>query len=776
MKVSRDAIIYSIVGFISFVIVFFIIPERSFLPVNDFPNQYFYYAFRDNPLPGIKIVGVAIDDYSLNNISTQWPWRRSVYASVVKNLSAQGVKVIAFDLVFKGEPHDPADEQEFVDALSASKSRIVLGYDFDFKTRSAGLPSQDILGAGVLTGMLNTLMDGDNLIRKMRTSFSLEGKEYFSFSVMAASAYLGAEPNLVSSKLRKVTDLRFQPLLGFIDNYFYINYLVKPGRDRNSVTVVSIYDVINDLDKLKSEYGNDFLKDSIAVVYPAAEVRHDIHFTPVGKIPGGFIHVNGIINILQNRTIAIPGYLTYIFLLFSGLAIFLGLRSGTFQTGLTVFTATLLVNFSASAVLWMAGYKFDFARLVIFGILFFVSGGIYQYLRFFARLNAIKDRATLDPLRGIYTLRYFQYRLDLEVRRRNVYAVVIYFPSLTDDIDGMSFDGLKELWAMMNPVLSNARGFWASLAVDELIGCLVPESPSAMESRLSLLRDALGRVFKTRGLKASVRIAYMKYRREYMFTDICSDLSSQARSASAGVVAMKGPAGLQHGESMVRTEAGSVLLEGLAEDIEEKNRQLLRLFEKLKEEHGRTKEAFYQIISSLVNALEARDPYTQGHSQRVANYALRFADSLGWSEEDKERLRKAALLHDLGKIGIPDSILHKKGALTEEEFGFIKQHEIMAVNILKPLKDIEDILPWILYHHEKWDGTGYPHGLGGDAIPAASQIIALADVFDALTTGRDYKAAVNREDSIALIIKGKGTSFNPVLADKFVAVIRQSNP
>jgi len=200
---------------------------------------------------------------------------------------------------------------------------------------------------------------------------------------------------------------------------------------------------------------------------------------------------------------------------------------------------------------------------------------------------------------------------------------------------------------------------------------------------------------------------------------------------------------------------------------------LLDLYEKLKAEHDKTKDAFYQIITSLVNALEARDPYTKGHSNRVAEYALKMADRLGWPQDQKEKLRKASMLHDLGKIGIPDAILHKKGRLTNEEFNFIKQHEIFGVNILKPLKDIEDILPWILYHHEKWDGTGYPHGLGGDSIPLASQIISLADVYDALTTGRDYKKAMTKQEAIDIIMQGKGNSFSPRLADIFISILQE---
>jgi putative two-component system response regulator len=125
----------------------------------------------------------------------------------------------------------------------------------------------------------------------------------------------------------------------------------------------------------------------------------------------------------------------------------------------------------------------------------------------------------------------------------------------------------------------------------------------------------------------------------------------------------------------------------------------------------------------------------------------------------------------LGKIGIPDAILHKRSGLNQEEMDFIKKHELIGVKILEPLKELKDILPWILYHHERWDGSGYPHGLAAEAIPLAAQIIAIADVFDALTTGRDYKTAFSVEEAIREIREKKGAHFNPRLADLMIEII-----
>ncbi|MFA5100801.1 MAG: HD-GYP domain-containing protein, partial [Candidatus Omnitrophota bacterium] len=364
--------------------------------------------------------------------------------------------------------------------------------------------------------------------------------------------------------------------------------------------------------------------------------------------------------------------------------------------------------------------------------------------------------------------------LELEARRRKVYVAMVYLEHYKENTEDISIDRLKALWSRMQPALSKLRGCWGAYSADEIIGLLFDDH-AHIEALLQLLKNELDGIFSSLDLKIVAKACAVRFRKDWSVNELCASLSQKVQALTSGALVIQDlPIVRPDQMALGQISSQPQILDGLAEDIEEKNRQLLSLYEKLKVEHGKTKEAFYQIITSLVNALEARDPYTQGHSQRVANYAQALADKLGWGQDQKERLRKASLLHDLGKIGIPDSILHKKGQLTEEEFGFIKQHEIFAVNILKPLKDLEDILPWILYHHEKWDGTGYPHGLGGDAIPIASQIIALADVYDALTTGRDYKVAVSRVDSIAIILKSKGTHFKPELADMFVSIIGEN--
>ncbi len=223
-----------------------------------------------------------------------------------------------------------------------------------------------------------------------------------------------------------------------------------------------------------------------------------------------------------------------------------------------------------------------------------------------------------------------------------------------------------------------------------------------------------------------------------------------------------------------KTKSAENGISSLYLDAEDRICELLTAMEKLKNQEQKIKNVYFELINSLVAALESKDPYTTGHSQRVCKYAVALAEKLNLSAGEIERIRKAALLHDLGKIGIPDGILHKKGKLNDDEFSIIKEHEVISAKILEPLEEFKDIIPDILHHHERFDGTGYPHGLAGTMIPLGARIISLADVFDALVTGRDYKNAFPIPDAVGEIEKNKGKQFDPALADAFIQTLKDA--
>ncbi|MHB0913728.1 MAG: HD domain-containing phosphohydrolase [Armatimonadota bacterium] len=178
-------------------------------------------------------------------------------------------------------------------------------------------------------------------------------------------------------------------------------------------------------------------------------------------------------------------------------------------------------------------------------------------------------------------------------------------------------------------------------------------------------------------------------------------------------------------------------------------------------------------IRSLAAAVDARDRYTFGHSERVAMYALSIGEALGLSDDIMNELKVAALLHDLGKIGIPDSVLKKEGSLTREEREIVREHPSVGGNILKRAPQLDTIIPAVLFHHERWDGEGYPNGLSGDGIPLFARILAVADAFDAMTSDRPYRRAMSAESAAIELKANAGKQFDPKIIEAFMSGIKE---
>ena len=181
---------------------------------------------------------------------------------------------------------------------------------------------------------------------------------------------------------------------------------------------------------------------------------------------------------------------------------------------------------------------------------------------------------------------------------------------------------------------------------------------------------------------------------------------------------------------------------------------------------GELETLLLDTIKAIAATIDARDGYTHRHSERVAALTAQLSTELGLSEEERETAELSALLHDVGKIAVPDSILNKPGKLTPDEFAEMQKHPLHGARILGNIQSatIKAVLPGVQYHHEKWDGTGYPEGLKGEGIPFLGRLLGVADFYDALTSARAYRSAMPTEEAIALIAKGAGSHFDPAVA------------
>ncbi len=223
-----------------------------------------------------------------------------------------------------------------------------------------------------------------------------------------------------------------------------------------------------------------------------------------------------------------------------------------------------------------------------------------------------------------------------------------------------------------------------------------------------------------------------------------------------------------HQRSPVR---GASEISELAENFNKMAGDIEEYIERLKESAEENRELFVGSIRMLAAAIDEKDPYTRGHSGRVAKYSTLIGRELGLTAEDLDTLRISALLHDVGKIGVEDRVLKKPGALTPEEFGLMKQHTVKGANIMRPVSQLKNMLPGIELHHEHMDGRGYPYGLQGPQIPLMARIIGVADTLDAMTTNRPYQSAMDLEYALGKIKALAGSKFDAVVVNALDAAV-----
>jgi putative nucleotidyltransferase with HDIG domain len=222
---------------------------------------------------------------------------------------------------------------------------------------------------------------------------------------------------------------------------------------------------------------------------------------------------------------------------------------------------------------------------------------------------------------------------------------------------------------------------------------------------------------------------------------------------------------------LVLWAALALLVRGASRTLSRQNEKLRARSLRLVEANRLLEQSALDAVESLNATVDAKDPYTAGHSQRVQRIAIALGEELGLEREQLDVLRFAGLFHDIGKIGVPDAILTKPDRLTELEFEIVKRHPEDGARIVGRLHRLDAAVPAVLHHHERWDGRGYPHGLQADGIPLEAAIVGLADAVDAMTTDRPYSAARSLEDATEEVVLNRGTQFAPAVVDAFVTLV-----
>jgi HD-GYP domain-containing protein (c-di-GMP phosphodiesterase class II) len=214
----------------------------------------------------------------------------------------------------------------------------------------------------------------------------------------------------------------------------------------------------------------------------------------------------------------------------------------------------------------------------------------------------------------------------------------------------------------------------------------------------------------------------------------------------------------------------------VASRIAAAERQSLRYAEDVRRLYHQLQRAICQSLLGLANALESKDPYTRRHSERVGAWGRRLATALGRPPDEIDTVTQAGLLHDIGKIGVPEAVLRKRGALDHDEWTLVRNHPMVGAQIVAPFEFFAGAAAVIRHHHERWDGSGYPDGLAGAAIPLGARIVAVADVFDALTSDRPYRGALSRDTALACLSEEAGRTLDADVVAVFLDLVYVADP
>ena len=385
----------------------------------------------------------------------------------------------------------------------------------------------------------------------------------------------------------------------------------------------------------------------------------------------------------------------------------------------------------------------------------------------------LKQLALRDSLTGLYNHHYLQEVIEAEFYRARRYAHslsvlmldVDYFKSI-NDVYGHLFGDLvlKELAEQLNK-MTRRYDIVIRFGGEEFI-IISPGTtkPQALVLAGRIL-DAVnlynfGNKKHTVKLKLSVAVASYPDDRVAKGVDLVSLTEKILNKAKE-----RGGNRVYSSEDIMRDKLKGRHLNG------KPNNEIKFLKSKIEKLTKRSNRNLVESVFAFAKALEAKDHFTGEHVERTVKYATDIAKALELSPEEIENLKQAAILHDLGKVGIPEKILLKKGKLTAAEYEEIKKHPQIGVEIIRPIQSLHNVIPFMLYHHERWDGRGYPAGLKGEEIPVGARIVAIADVFEALISDRPYRKAFSMEQALRIIKEGAGTQFDPDIVSIFLRIL-----
>jgi putative nucleotidyltransferase with HDIG domain len=744
---------------------FFSAPQSK---LDNFVTEQSFWFFNEPPKQTEDITIVAIDETSRRRLNLKWPWKRSITARLIRDIASYSPEVIGLDIVFSGKSEEEED-RALISALD-SHPKVVLSYvlheNFEEK------PIKDFIDSTSAMGFLNKPLH-DGVIEETRTFHVYDEEEIaFSLEVELLLSYLGLDKGQVRINGQGI----------FLDDELFIpsprgvlplNYLVHPSRFKIIPASRVLEKKVNPLD----------LKDKIVLVGATDPLIHDQYTTPLGVWPGVTIVANSLVMLLSKRFVhAASMGENLLFLLALGLPIIFINRRSNFLSNTLITVSILVLTYFSFLYLRAKGLHFSYLFLLFSAITAYIVPNLYKYLKLLYLSNRLKNMAIIDPLTGLYSLRFFLLLLDEKLKRgQDLVFVGLKMGNYRELTLRLSFEKIKLLIRIFGQhVQSQVKNrFKASIfsrLSNDTLGVVIED---ARKEEI----EGFFRTFfeKTKGMEWK-----LDEERTCISLQACFIHKPRSKTGKSDdlLYQMENSFGKMPEDGMLVSELQKVvpgrgktrsddILDFIAYDWEERNKDLEKGLREILEANKKLDRLNWGTLTALARAIDAKSEWTAGHSERVTKLALKIGRVLGLPQDKLDNLHRAGLLHDIGKLGTPAEVIDKSDRLTAEEQQIVNEHPSIGERILEPIEAYAEIIPIVRQHHEWFNGKGYPDGLAGEAINLGARILAVADVYDALSSERPYRAAMDPDQVLQIMKEKSGSHFDPVVVDAFFAFIEQ---
>jgi putative nucleotidyltransferase with HDIG domain len=754
-------------------VLWYLIVAEAFFPapriqLENFIAEQSFWLFNRAPQEAEQITLVAIDEGSRRRLNRKWPWKRRVTAKLIRNIAAHDPEVIGLDIVFSGKS-DAEEDQALVSALK-SHPKIVLGYVL--RKNSEEKPVRDFVTSGVSMGFVNKPTRAD-IVDRTLTFQRLDRQEVaYSLETEILFRYLDVDRERIRAG-RKGIFLDDELLIPSPGGIMPLNYLVHPSRF-HTVPASMV---------LEGKAGPDDFYNKIVLVGVTDPLGHDEYQTPMGVWRGVTIIGNSLAMMLGKRfvyTASRSQNLLVIFIL--GYLILLLNRRPKFLFNTALTAVLMLITYFAFLHLRARDIQFSYLAILFSGTMAYLVPNVYRYLNLLYLSNKLKTLAITDPLTGLYSPRFFLLQLNQRLKSHGdlVFAAV-RISNYRELTLRFNFDQIKELTGLFAQHLqSRVRGRFKKALLSRISNDTFPfiVEESRQGEVESFLRDLLektkGMEWKLAGNNTDIALQGCVIQRfggkPGTSDDVIHQMDTLFERAKEDEVLSENL--LKSAIEKTRQRDPNIL-DFIAYDWEERNKDLEKGLKEILIANKRLDELNWGTLKALARAIDANSKWTAGHSERVTELTLSIGRFLGLSRKDLDNLHRAALLHDIGKIGTPGKLIDKTEPLTDEEYRYIRQHPIIGARILEPIEAYAEVIPIVRQHHEWFNGQGYPDGLAGEAITLGARILAVADVYDALSSERPYRPGMTPEQAIGVIRERSGTHFDPLIVEAFLKAMKR---